>query len=222
MGRPRSPLIDREEAIAKALEVIDSDGIEAFSMRKLGSALGVNGASLYHHFKDKDEILRGVQRLIMRQAQVLPPASKRATWQDCAVKSVIRYRAALLAHPNAAPLMVPTMARTTGMAQRDYLVGKMLADRVPAGLCHPIIDSVETLAFGSALFNPQQVATPGRFPSRALNEMPNLALAVRSAPRTADRMFRLELRALLDGWTALIDRERAQIGQGAEVDSDSA
>jgi hypothetical protein len=32
-------------------------------------------------------------------------------------------------------------------------------------------------------------------------------------------MFRLELRALLDGWTALIDRERAQTGQDAEVDS---
>jgi len=214
MARPRIPLIDREEAIAKALELIDSDGIEAFSIRKLGSALGVNGASLYHHFKDKDEILRGVQRLIMRQAQVLPTTSRRATWQDYATRSVTRYRAALLAHPNAAPLMVPTLARTTGMAQRDFLVGRMLASGVPAEFCHPIIDSVETLAFGSALINPQQAPTAGRFPLRALNETPNLALAVRSAPRTADRIFRLELRALLDGWTALIDRERAQAEDG--------
>ena len=210
MARPRFPLIDREEAIAKALELIDSDGIEAFSIRKLGAALGVNGASLYHHFKDKDEILRGVQRLIMRQARVVPPPARNATWQDYAVKSVTRYRAALLAHPNAAPLMVANAFRATGMAQRDFIIGKMLAEGVPAQYCHPIIDSVETLAFGSALFNPQQAPTSGRFPAGALNETPNLALAVRSAPRTADRMFRLELRALLDGWTALITRERAE------------
>jgi TetR/AcrR family transcriptional regulator, tetracycline repressor protein len=217
MARPRFPLIDREEAIAKALELIDSDGIEAFSIRKLGAALGVNGTSLYHHFKDKDEILRGVQRLIMRQAKVVPPPARNATWQDYAVKSVTRYRAALLAHPNAAPLVVANAFRATGMAQRDYIIGKMLADGVPAQYCHPIIDSVETLAFGSALFNPQQAPTSGRFPAGALNETPNLALAVRSAPRTADRMFRLELRALLDGWTALITRERDEDGRGAQA-----
>ena len=213
MARPRSPLIDREEAIAKALELIDSDGIEAFSIRKLGAALGVNGASLYHHFKDKDEILRGVQRLIMRQARVVPPPSRNATWQDYVTKSVSRYRTALLAHPNAAPLVVAHAFRATGMAQRDFIIAKMLADGVPAQYCHPVIDSVETLAFGSALFNPQQAPTSGRFPAGALSETPNLALAVRSAPRTADRMFRLELRALLDGWTALIARERAADGQ---------
>jgi AcrR family transcriptional regulator len=201
------PLIDRDEAIAKALELIDLDGIEAFSIRKLGGALGVNGASLYHHFKDKDEILHGVRLLILREARVFLPASKNATWQDYVAKSVTRYRAALLAHPNAAPLMTPGRMRPIGLAHRDHLVTKMLKDGVPPHYCYPIIDSVETLGFGSALFNPRQLPPGQRFAPLPLDELPGLDLAVRSAFRTADRLFRLELQALLEGWTALIDRE---------------
>jgi TetR/AcrR family tetracycline transcriptional repressor len=208
MGRPKVPLIDRDEAIAKALELIDRDGIEAFSIRKLGNALGVNGTSLYHHFKDKDEILNGVRLLILREARVFLPASRNATWQGYVAKSVTRYRAALVAHPNAAPLMTPGRMRPIGLAHRDHLVTRMLEDGVPPRYCYPIIDSSETLGFGSALFNPQQLSPSQRFQPRTLDELPNLDLAIRSAYRTADRLFRLELQALLDGWTALVERER--------------
>ena len=217
MGRPKVPLIDRDEAIAKALELIDLDGIEAFSIRKLGGALGVNGASLYHHFKDKDEILHGVRLLILREARVFLPASKNATWQDYVAKSVTRYRAALLAHPNAAPLMTPGRMRPIGLAHRDHLVTKMLKDGVPPHYCYPIIDSVETLGFGSALFNPQQLPPGQRFAPLPLDELPGLDLAVRSAFRTADRLFRLELQALLEGWTALIDREGRCVLSGGRL-----
>jgi AcrR family transcriptional regulator len=208
MGRPSVPLIDRDDVIAKALELIDSGGVEALSVRKLGSALGVNAASLYHHFKDKEEILRGVRLLVLREARVFLPASKNATWQYYVVKSVTRYRAALLAHPNAAPLMMPGKMSPIGLTHIDHLITKMVEDGVPLPYCYAIIDSAETLGYGSALLNPRQLTPGQRFQIETLGETPSLELAIRSTCRTADRLFRLELRALLDGWAALIERDR--------------
>jgi TetR/AcrR family transcriptional regulator, tetracycline repressor protein len=204
MGRPKSPLIDRDEAIATALTIIDKDGLDAFSIRRLGSELGVNGASLYYHFQDKDEILRGVRQLVLAEAGVLLPRSKTATWEDYVVRSVSRYRDALVRHPNAAPLMAPGVMPPTGLMRRDHLVTKLVDGGVPLQYCYAIIDSVETLAFGSALFNPQQLPPKERYTPRDTADLPQLRQAIRSAPRTPERLFRLELQAILEGWKALI------------------
>lgn len=207
MGRPKVPLIDPTEAIAKALEIIDRDGAEALSIRKLGTELGVNGASLYHHFKDKEAILQGVRRLVLNETGALLRVSKNATWQDYVTKSIERYRSALLRHPNTAPLMIPNKMSYTSQTSRNFLISKMIADDVPMKFTFAIIDSVETLAFGSALINPLQLPPTDR--SAMAEDTPLLNLAVKSAHRTADRLFRLQLQALLAGWAFQIEQARS-------------
>ncbi len=214
MGRPKTPLINRDDAITTALALIDRDGLETFSIRRLGDELGVNGASLYHHFKDKDEILDGVRRLVLRESGVLATGSKPLTWREYAARSVARYRAALLKHPNIAPLMAPGMMRPLGIAGRESMIETMLDAGVPLALTYPIIDSIETLAFGSALLNPEQARPRDRFKVDNAESYPQLDRALRTAPTSADRLFRLQLDALLDGWTAQI----AQIAQIAQAD----
>jgi AcrR family transcriptional regulator len=209
VGRPKVPLIERDVAVAKALEIIDRDGIDGLSIRNLGKELGVNGASLYHHFQDKDEILEGVRLLIMREARVIVPQSKTATWQDYVRRSVLGYRKALISHPNAIPLMAPGRLRPRAIHAREVLLERMVEDQVPLSLAVPIMDSVEALAFGSVMLRAQQAAAQDRFAEDQATPPPNLAKAMKAAPRTPDRLFQLELQALLDGWTALIDRERA-------------
>lgn len=207
MGRPKVPLIEREAAIAKALEIIDRDGIDGLSIRNLGKELGVNGASLYHHFTDKDEILEGVRRLIMVEERVIFPASRNATWQDYARRSGTRYRAALLRHPNAAPIMTPGRIRPTAIAARDLLVQKMNEAGVPLRFGYPVMESVETLAYGSAMLNPQRLSPDQRFELRVGHHVPHLEEAIRATHRSADKLFKLQLDALLEGWAALIARE---------------
>lgn len=207
MGRPKVPLIDRSDAVAKALELIDRDGLEAFSIRTLGRALGVNGASLYHHFKDKDEILQGVRLLVVNEATGRVRSSK-ASWQSMVTTSVLGYRAALLKHPNVIPLMAPGKMRPIGLGRWDLIVHKMIDDGVPRKYCYAILESAETLSFGSADLNPAQMPPRERFALSGRHDLPNLEVAVRHAGRTADRLFQLELNALLTGWLALIDQER--------------
>jgi TetR/AcrR family transcriptional regulator, tetracycline repressor protein len=216
VGRPKTPLINRDDAIAKALELIDRDGIDDLSIRRLGAELGVNGASLYHHFKDKDEILNGACRLVMREARVAAPAAGRQlTWRQYATRSVARYRMALLRHPNIAPLMAPGVVRPMAIASRDYVISLMIAEGVPARFTYPIIDSIETLAYGSAMLNPRQLRPRERFPIGSATEHPNLHLAMRSTFASAERLFRFELESILDGWGILIEQERTSHGKPA-------
>jgi hypothetical protein len=120
---------------------------------------------------------------------------------------VARYRAALLKHPNIAPLMAPGMMRPLGIAGRESMIEKMLDAGVPLELTYPIIDSIETLAFGSALLNPEQARPRERFKVDNAEDYPRLDSALRVAPASADRLFRTQLDALLDGWTTLIAQE---------------
>jgi AcrR family transcriptional regulator len=54
--RARTPL-DRGRIIGAALELIDREGLEAFSMRRLGEALGCEAMSLYHFFPSKRHLV---------------------------------------------------------------------------------------------------------------------------------------------------------------------
>jgi AcrR family transcriptional regulator len=207
VGRPKVPLIDRDAAIAKSLEIIDAAGLDAFSIRRLGRELGVNGASLYHHFADKDEILRGVRLLVLKESRVVPTTWS-ATWREHLTTSMVRYREALLRHPNAAPLMLPQAIRPTSLALGERIITNMVAEGVPLRYAYPIIDSVETLAFGSVMRNPQKRPPRDQIDLAGRKDLPNTERAGRLAPRTAKALFLLELEVLLDGWAALIEREQ--------------
>ena len=80
MARPKVPLISRRKALDEAaLGIIDNGGLKALSIRRLGEVMNVNGASLYHHFASKDEILVGVTQLAL--ADVTAPRSDSDNWR---------------------------------------------------------------------------------------------------------------------------------------------
>lgn len=58
IAEPRAKAgLDRETIVAAALRLLDDVGIEALSTRRLAAELGIKSASLYWHFKDKNELL---------------------------------------------------------------------------------------------------------------------------------------------------------------------
>ena len=65
MARPSKPLISRSGAALAALAVIDEAGLEELSLSLVAHKLGVRPPSLYHHFKDKSELLEEVARIML-------------------------------------------------------------------------------------------------------------------------------------------------------------
>ncbi|MEW9553053.1 TetR/AcrR family transcriptional regulator [Nonomuraea sp. NPDC050783] len=54
-GRP--PRISRADIVAAAHRVIDQDGVEGLTMRRLAREVGSTAMALYHHVRDKEELL---------------------------------------------------------------------------------------------------------------------------------------------------------------------
>jgi AcrR family transcriptional regulator len=108
--------ITRELVFATALELIDRDGADALSMRRLGAALDRDPMILYRHAPGKAALLDGVVEAVLAQLKVDPAdpdwaAQLRVVAHD--------YRALALAHPNVVPLLV-TRPLATPLALRTH------------------------------------------------------------------------------------------------------
>lgn len=59
-GPENRPLLQRETIVAAARELVSTSGLEALSLRRLASTLGVTAPALYAHVTDKNDLLRAV------------------------------------------------------------------------------------------------------------------------------------------------------------------
>lgn len=87
--------LTREDVIAAGARLLDEEGIEGISMRKLAKTLGTGPATLYWHVEDKDELLA----LILDDtiAQVQTPTG--GSWDERLVALLQATRQALLPRP---------------------------------------------------------------------------------------------------------------------------
>ena len=97
----REPLT-REKIVDKALELLDADGVEGISMRRLGDALGVEAMALYHHFPNKDAILDAVlARIVEQTGPAMPLEDAASDWKAVMLSGPASAGRALEAHPKA-------------------------------------------------------------------------------------------------------------------------
>ncbi len=109
-----SASLSRESTLRAALEIIDEDGIEGLSMRRLGRALGRDPMSLYRHATTKAELLDSVAETVLAELSVDVADSD---W-EAQLRTVARqFRGLALAHPNVIPLLV-TRPLATPIAMR--------------------------------------------------------------------------------------------------------
>ncbi|MBO1416666.1 TetR/AcrR family transcriptional regulator [Streptomyces sp. FH025] len=54
-GRP--PRISREEVVETARRIVDTEGVDRLTMRRLAAEIGSTPMALYHHVRNKDELL---------------------------------------------------------------------------------------------------------------------------------------------------------------------
>jgi AcrR family transcriptional regulator len=125
----RDGKITRDVVLAAALELIDRDGVDSLSMRRLAAALDRDPAILYRHAANKAAVLDGVAEVVLAQLTVNPADPD---WAG-QLRAVARgYRRLALAHPHVVPLLV-TRPLATPLALR------------PPGTLRPLEDVVSLL-----------------------------------------------------------------------------
>lgn len=126
-ARVRAVPLTLERILAAALEIVDRDGIDSLSMRRLGQALGRDPMSLYRYTPDKGAVLDGLVECVLGE---LPVCGTSEAWADELRRLAQAFRQMALTHPNMVPLLV-TRPLSTPLALR------------PLGTVRPLEDFLE-------------------------------------------------------------------------------
>ncbi len=114
-SKNKTPL-SRERVLAAALAIVDEEGLDALSMRRLGQALNVEAMSLYRHVDGRGALLDGIHETILAELDD-PGASP--TWMEAVREYARAFRSVLIAHPHAIILFATRPAVTP--ASLDYV-----------------------------------------------------------------------------------------------------
>ncbi|MBI3213812.1 MAG: TetR family transcriptional regulator [Mycobacterium sp.] len=201
MGRPSKPLISRTAAVQASIEIIDSEGLDAFSLPRLANHLGVRAPSLYHHFADKNEILSAIARHIAGKSVIKPRRAPGPDWPEYFVTLALNFRQSVLRHRNAAPILIEHLPRETLVTSFEDAARFLGESGVAVHLHVRILDGIETLCIGAVLA--EAVRSPrGRhalFPDIKAAEYPHLAEALSANELTVKEMFAERIRSFLYG-----------------------
>jgi AcrR family transcriptional regulator len=178
-GGSRDGKVTRDAVLATALEIIDRDGADALSIRRLARAVGRDPMILYRHAPNKAALLDGVAEMVLAQLKV---DSANPDWA-AQLRAVARdYRALALAHPNVVPLLV-TRPLATPLALRPPGTLRPLED-VLALLTRAGFSGSDALHIYRALF--------GFLHGHVLDELQELV----EKPEEIDDLLRLGLHRL--------------------------
>jgi len=153
MGRPSEPIIDVARVVEEALTMIDEGGLKALSMRGLGRRIGINPASLYHHFHNKDDLLESVRAEIFRRIK-LPARMGSKSWDEQLIILGKTFRATLTDHPNAMNLVAasnPARMRLMGHPLYEGVLKSLLEAGFDETQAAYLLTGVEIMSIGSAM-----------------------------------------------------------------------
>ncbi len=100
--RKQREKLTRDRVIDAALRIMDDEGLDAVSMRRVGRELGVEAMSLYHHVHDKEDLLLGIRERVL--SEFLDPGTE-GDWEVRARAAARSWRHILRDHPNVMVLI---------------------------------------------------------------------------------------------------------------------
>jgi AcrR family transcriptional regulator len=93
----RRPAHTRADIARAAMEIADSEGFDAVSMRRVAQRLGAGTMTLYHYVRNKDELIALMGDAVM--AEILVPEGELSDdWRTAVTQVATRTRAAFAAH----------------------------------------------------------------------------------------------------------------------------
>lgn len=93
------PKLSRDKIVDAAIAIADKDGLSYLTMRRLADTLDVEAMSLYHHVKNKKEL---IAEMVDTVVPSIPTLDTCVDWKDALRRRADSMRATLIQHPWAA------------------------------------------------------------------------------------------------------------------------
>jgi len=118
----RGTPLSRERIATAAMALVDREGLDALSTRRLGEELGCEAMSIYHHFPNKAHLMDALVDMMLAEARV--PLADEWNWLERLRRSAHGFRAMALKHPKFFPFFaVHRLNTSAGAAFVDGLIG---------------------------------------------------------------------------------------------------
>ena len=211
MNAGRRGRLSREQVARAALAIVDEEGLEALSMRRVADDLGVGTMTLYSYVRGKDELLDAV---IDAAVEDVEPFSGQGSWQDQVRELMKISRDVLTRHPGLVqirfrrPVLRPEALRF-GEAGLGILT-RAGFDKLEAAHAFRLLF---TYGLGFVGLSPEHSTDEARREAAAAVALlppdvyPNLTGAARevSFAMAGDEAFNYGLERILDGLTARLE-----------------
>ena len=196
--------LSQEIIVAAALEYIDAEGLETFSLRNLAVKLGVYPTAIYWYVSNRDALLAHIVTLATRD---VIPKKKRRDWQVGLRDLMRNFRAAVRRHPHIATL-IGTQLVSNAQADLD-LAEFILAILSKAGLSDAkLVGAYNTVLAMMVGFTTQELApTPREDPAQWQITVQERMLSIDADihPLLSNNMHNLSNRAFILRWQNGVD-----------------
>jgi TetR/AcrR family tetracycline transcriptional repressor len=202
--------LDRARIVDEALSLLDDEGFDGVTTRRLAARLGVQSPTLYWHVPNKAALVTALAEAILEQQfpELTPPHAEEP-WQDWLSALAQRLRRALLAHPDGARVLSAAQLCRKMAAISELAMSTLVTRGVPLRQARVIVLTVERFTFGHVL--EEQAPRPDSaalkdFDMAAFTEQhPTLMAGITEyfqAGRTVDDLFRACLDVVIEGAAA--------------------
>jgi AcrR family transcriptional regulator len=137
--------LTRDLLCRRALAIVDEQGLDALTMRRLAADVGVKAASLYNHVSGKDDLIEGVLRVMRSEFRLPSPAPD--GWKALLAAIFTEYRRVLAAHPN-----MMSLAGRRLQGERDSGLEFLVAQGFTTGQAVQLWQSLLAVVVGFSMF----------------------------------------------------------------------
>lgn len=124
----------RPDVLAAAVALADAEGLDALSMRRLATELGVVPMALYKHVSDKEDLVAGIIDVVVDSYRLPDPE---LAWRPAVRARIVAAREALRAHPWLRGAIERATVRTPSvLAHMDAVAGDLRRGGLSYDLVH--------------------------------------------------------------------------------------
>lgn len=187
--------VDRQQIVTEAVALLDAEGLEGVTLRKLAARLGIAQPTLYWHLPNKAALVTAIADAILSQGLPgLAPPGPGQSWPQWLTSFAGQLRRALLAHPDGARVVSISQASHAMAALSELAITSLAAQGLTLRQARLIVLTVERFTFGHVL--EEQAPRPGPQDvdmASFTRQYPNLVASITDyfrPGRTADDVFR--------------------------------
>jgi len=218
--KPRKSL-SRERIVDTAIALVDAEGLDALTMRRLGAELGMDPMAVYYYVPNKAALLDAVVEAVMAEIDLGVDDPSTAP-EERLMRAAQAYMEVLVRHRNALPLLlVRGPATPEALAPVEVMVGILRSGGLPPEHAVAGMHVLTAAVRGYAAIIANEMADPGRRDAEALvalaspEKFPHLSEAAAQPRQDTQTAFEFGLRAIAIGLLRVRDAEQ----QAGSVDT---